>query len=465
MLKCETELRERLASAGQSHLLAFWDRLDEEERAALTTDLERVHWDRVQDLTRELESSNGAPLNLSAPEVFSASDAKYAERLSDARTRGEDLLRNGRVAVLTVAGGQGTRLGFLGPKGLFRIMPLTGKCLFQHFAETIRATAQYYGCDLPWYVMTSPENHDTTAEYFKSNNNFGITHVRLFTQGMIPAVDANGRALLAERNRLALAPDGHGGTLNALAQAGAVEEMITEGVEYISYFQVDNPLVRTLDPTFIGLVDIESSDVGSKAIRKAYDEEKVGVFVKRDDKLAVIEYSDMPDELVHQRKPDGSRTYDFANMAVHVFRVGFIRDLVNDETGLSMPWHRAHKKVPCVAPETGRRVVPDTPNAIKFEQFIFDALPLAHNPLIYEVLREEEFSPVKNAEGVDSPATSRAHLIERARKWLRQCGIDPEGHRRAVEISPLVALEPTQLAQRLPECTPQEMNGGLYYGE
>jgi UDP-N-acetylglucosamine/UDP-N-acetylgalactosamine diphosphorylase len=256
--------------------------------------------------------------------------------------------------------------------------------------------------------------------------------------------------LPAEKDSLALSPDGHGGSLRALDKSGALADMRKRGVEHLSYFQVDNPLVHCIDPLFLGLHDITGSEMSSKTIPKANALEKVGNFVIGDGKLQVIEYSDLPEELALQTNPDGSLRFNAGSIAIHALRVDFIERL-NHGGRLKLPWHRAAKKVPYID-ETGKAIKPDKPNAVKLEQFVFDAIPLAKDAIVYTTDRAEEFSPVKNAEGVDSPVTSRRDQIRRAARWLREAGVEvptkasePDA---VIEISPLFATSAKQLRSR-----------------
>ena len=266
----------------------------------------------------------------------------------------------------------------------------------------------------------------------------------------MPAFAMDGRMLLGERESLALSPDGHGGSLRALQRSGALDDMKKRGVEHLSYFQVDNPLVHTLDPLFLGLHDLTSSEMSSKTVPKADALEKVGNFVVADGKVQVIEYSDLPESLARKTNADGGLAFNAGSIAIHALRVSFIERL-NAGGSLQLPWHRAEKKVPFVN-EAGEAVKPDKPNAVKLEQFVFDAIPLASNAIVYETDRAEEFSPVKNAEGVDSPATCRRDQIRRAARWLREAGVDvptKEGEPDAtLEIDPLFATSDEQLKSR-----------------
>jgi UDP-N-acetylglucosamine/UDP-N-acetylgalactosamine diphosphorylase len=371
---------------------------------------------------------------------------------ADAERRGMDLLRQGKVAAFLVAGGQGTRLGYDGPKGEFPVTPVKNKPLFQVFAEELTAHARAAGHAIPWYIMTSDANDAATRQFFQKHNSFGYPKqdIIFFQQGMMPAFSMDGKILLGEKDSLALSPDGHGGSLRALAKSGALADMKRRGVEHLSYFQVDNPLVHVIDPLFIGLHDLSGSEMSSKTIPKANALEKVGNFVIGDGVLQVIEYSDLPESLALQTDASGAPRFNSGSIAIHALRTSFI-DRLNSGGKLCLPWHRAEKKVPYVD-DAGNVIKPEKPNAVKLEQFVFDAIPLAKNAIVYTTDRGEEFSPVKNAEGVDSPATSRRDQIRRATRWLQEAGVNvpmKDGEPDAtIEISPLFATTSEQLRTR-----------------
>lgn len=452
-----SELREVATAHGQGHLFRWWDDLGPAERETLLAQIASLDFPRLQSLAEELILTPGAeaPTQLEpSPVIPVPRTPETLEEARAARAKGEELLRAGKVAPLVVAGGQGTRLGFAGPKGAYGIGPLTGKPLFAFFAEKIRATEEHYGAPMTWYIMTSPVNDGDTRAFFETNRFFGMSPERVvfFAQGTLPALDRTGKILLSSPHELALSPDGHGGTLGALVRSGALDRMEREGVETISYFQVDNVLVKVLDPVFIGYHAAAGAEMSSKVVRKAYPEEKVGVIGLRNGKLGVIEYSDLREEDMFARGPDGELLYWAGSIAIHLLEVGFIRRL--ERMGLRLPFHRADKKVPHVD-GSGQRVDPEEPNGVKLESFIFDALEFAANPLTMEVERQEEFSPVKNAEGVDSPASARRDMMSLFARWLEQAGAvvprTPDGELAVkIEISPLYALEASDLEGRIP---------------
>ena len=345
-----------------------------------------------------------------------------------------------------VAGGQGTRLGFDGPKGRFPVGPLTRRTLFAYHAQRVLATSRRYGATAPFYVMTSDATHDSTVAAFEEAAWFGLEpdRVAFLKQGTLPAVDTEGRLLLSTRSSLALSPDGHGGSFAALQSSGALARMADEGVDQIFYFQVDNPLAPVLDPVFIGHQVRAGAEMSTKVVAKTDPSEKVGVLASIDGRTGVIEYSDLGDELAAARDERGRLRFRAGNIAIHMLARPFVERLVDG--GLALPVHRAVKKVPFVDP-AGRRVEPDEPNAIKMEFFVFDALPLATRTVTQEVRREDEFAPVKNARGPDSPQTSQDALVAQAVRWMEAAGL-PAPKDRA-EVGPLFALDADEFRRNL----------------
>jgi UDP-N-acetylglucosamine/UDP-N-acetylgalactosamine diphosphorylase len=442
--------REHLSAAGQGQVLAGVDGLAPAALAGFLAQLEEIDLAALARLHREAGNEAHADLARIEPAPYVALDAPERTAL---RGVGEDLLRAGRVAAFTVAGGQGTRLGWRGPKGTFPATVVTGKPLFRTFAEQIAAVERRFGVTVPWYIMTSPLNDAETRGFFRDNNWFGREerNTFLFPQGTMPSLSLDGKLLLEEPGLLALNPDGHGGALRGLRRSGALEDMAARGIEQLAYFQVDNPLVRILDPVFLGLHAAHpqsSGEMSSKAVMKRDAAEKVGVFARVAGKTAVVEYSDLPKSLAEARDPDGRLRFRCGSIAIHLIARGFLERLTAEGAGL--PFHRALKKVPHLDPATGRRVEPAGPNAIKFETFVFDALAFARSSLVVETARTEEFAPIKNATGEDSPATSHRLQSDRAGAWLAAAGIEvprrSDGHVDAdLEISPLTALEPADL--------------------
>ena len=463
-MPADPKLAARLAAHGQEHLLRWWDELDDAARSALAAEVSGLDLGLLDDLVRRLVRAE-APAEFD-PAAVRPVDVRRLPRTDGERVarrhaaeRGAAALAAGEVAVVVVAGGQGTRLGFDGPKGTYPIGPVSAASLFQIHAEKIVALGRRHGRPIPLYIMTSPENHEATAAFFAEHGDFGLDRVRPFVQGRMPAVDREtGKVLLAEKGRVALSPDGHGGTLAALAAPGpggepsCLEEMRERGVRTIFYFQVDNPMVQIADPAFLGLHREAEAEVSFKVVEKVAPDEKVGVVVQVDGVPRVIEYSDLPDDLAGRRAPDGGLELWAGSIAIHVFERDFIERISTG--GAHLPFHRALKKVKHVD-ASGRVVDPPSPNGVKFETFIFDALPMARRWAMVETDRPIEFEPLKNATGPDSPATVRQRMSDLFAGWLERAGVTVP--RRSdgsvpfgIEISPLYALDAAELKEKLP---------------
>ena len=457
----DPSLASRLAASGQDHLLRWWADLDEAGRSRLGAEARAIDLEGLDALFRQFVAEEAAP----TPDRVGPVEVDRLPRTDGERVArrhvaaiGEATLAAGEVAVVIVAGGSGTRLGFEGPKGTYPIAPVSAASLFQIHAEKVVALSKRHGKTIPLYIMTSPENHEATARFFEEHKNFGLEHVRFFVQGQMPAVDREtGKILLAGKDRIALSPDGHGGTLYALAEPGpdggtsCLDEMKARGVRTLFYFQVDNPMVKIADPAFLGLHRQNSAEMSFKVIEKVAPDEKLGVVVRVDGKPQVIEYSDLPAELAELREPDGGLQLWAGSIAVHVLERAFVERLV--EGSVRLPFHRAIKKVPFVGPD-GELVKPDTPNAVKFERFIFDALPLADRFALVETDRSVEFEPLKNATGPDSPATVRQRMSDQFADWLEAAGAKVERRHDGsvpfgIEISPLFALDASELRSKL----------------
>jgi UDP-N-acetylglucosamine/UDP-N-acetylgalactosamine diphosphorylase len=448
-------VRERLESIDQQHLLRFAGELGEQPLDAILTQIESLDLDAVPSLVRDYVESKPSfdpgTAAITPPPGYMRDGSWDIETY---RAAGEDLLRAGKVAAFTVAGGQGSRLGYEGPKGCYPGGAVTGKPLFACLADWIHAAQDRYGAIVPWYIMTSPLNHDATVAFFDENDHFGLSpeNIAFFPQGVLPSFDmATGRILLAHKHEVATNPDGHGGSLRALAQSGALADMNRRGIEHISYVQIDNPLARVVDPVFIGLhatAPDSSGEMSTKVVAKTEPGEKVGVVCCIDGKPGVIEYSDLPEATAAQRNPDGTLTLRAGNIALHMLSRAFVERITSGD--LALPYHRAEKKVPCVDPDSGKPIDPSEPNGIKLEMFVFDAIPLCEQSIVYEVERTDEFAPIKNAEGNDSPASSARLQTERAAAWLETRGIavahKPDGSPDCVlEISPRTATRPEEL--------------------
>lgn len=443
------EARALLAKQNQSHLLRFWDKLDKAARAALLQQVAALDFTSIGRMQAMLQTKASA---VAAGEIRPAQVVELdAAARSRAVARGAEELRAGRVGVVLVAGGQGSRLGFEGPKGAFPIGPITKAVLFHFHVRKVLALGRRHGVTLPLYIMVSDANHAATRACFEAHDWFGMppADVFFFEQGMWPALDAQGKIVLDAAGHIFQSPDGHGGTLSALAASGALADMERRRLQTIFYFQVDNPMVEVADPAFLGVHLLEKADISLKVCAKRDAKEGLGVVVERDGRCAMVEYSELTDEQKNRRGANGELLLKYGSVAIHVFALPFMKQ----EARAALPLHVAHKKVP-VCGDDGRTVTPAKPNAYKFEKFIFDVLPDAQKVVNLAFDRREEFSPVKNATGDDSPATTQRDLSAKWARWLKAVGVavpeDDAGYPLApVEIDPCFALDPADLVVRL----------------
>ncbi len=464
MLPVPDDLHPRLHQFGQEHLLAFWDRLTDAERGELLDQLRRLDLSQLRGLYDNRDHSFVVP---TADQIHPVPVIPLDAEASKARDLGEESLRRGEVAVLLVAGGQGSRLGFDQPKGMFPVGPVTNKTLFQIHAEKVLALRQRYGQPLPFLVMTSPATDAETRTFFADHQNFGLPsdEVIFFCQGTMPALDSStGKLLLEAPGRLFLSPNGHGGTLTALADSGLLERLARQGIRQIFYFQVDNPLVKIADPVFLGHHLQNRAEVSAKIVPKENPSDKLGNLVLVDGRCTMIEYSDLPESLAQQTDANGRLRIWAGSPAIHVFEVDFLKRVVGG--GATLPFHVARKKVPYLD-ASGNVVQPTEANALKFELFIFDVLPLADRVAVVETSRGEEFHPLKNATGPDSPETVRQAQSDLFAGWLESAGIavprKADGSAAvALEVSPLFALDAAEFSRKVERG--RRIAGPTYFG-
>ncbi|XP_023678878.1 UDP-N-acetylhexosamine pyrophosphorylase-like protein 1 isoform X2 [Paramormyrops kingsleyae] len=430
------EARSRLDLAGQSHILQFWDELGAEERNRFLADLSYLDPEELRDHCRgaaEAASRCSSPqdrldeLMEPVPMEFIGGVCRSDKKtLDDWENEGFLQISLNRVAVLLLAGGQGTRLGVPYPKGMYNVGLPSGKTLYQIQAERIRKVQELAStrhdsmCKVPWYIMTSEFTLEPTEKFFKENNYFNLdpSDVVMFEQRMIPAVTFDGKVILEGKGKIAMAPDGNGGLYRALVDNGILEDMKKRGVQYLHVYCVDNILVKMADPVFIGFCVKKGADCGAKVVEKAYPAEPVGVVCRVDGVYQVVEYSEVLPETTALRGPGGGLLYSAGNICNHFFTLEFLMDVAQNFEG-KLKQHVALKKVPFVDAK-GTAVKPDKPNGIKMEKFVFDVFQFSRNFVVFEVLREEEFSPLKNADGapVDTPTTARRSLLNQHYRWV-----------------------------------------------
>jgi UDP-N-acetylglucosamine pyrophosphorylase len=432
----DCQLVEAFEAAGQGHVFRFLDSLDARRRQALLDQARRVD---LEEMARLIAATGKAaaprPIGPPGNELIRHELSDDYRRLRRAaRERGMAALEEGRVAVVVAAGGQGTRLGSAAPKGMWPCGPASGKPLLQWHAEKTLYWSRKLGRAIPLVLMVSEATEVATQRFLRWHDYFGLdpTWIKFACQASLPAVDAEGRFLLEDRDRIAVSPNGHGGVYRALRDAGLLDLLTDVGVQTLSYIQVDNPLIRPVDPVFVGFHLRRESLISSKAVRKTEPDERVGVFATVDGRSSVVEYSELTTAQAREADPDGELKYGHGSIAAHCIELEFAARMAAD----GLPFHRAHKKVSTIDAD-GNPVAPGQPNATKFESFLFDAIPLAERSLVVETLREHEFSPIKNATGNDSPATARRDLEAAFRSWMEGAGEPiPVG---ALEVPPLVA--------------------------
>ena len=453
----------------QQHLLDFWDELSPSSQSQLAQQINQLDLDLISSLYRgNVDQPDWAALARRAepPQAIRLSQRDQGGPLNiteqQAQARGEQALRDGHIGVLLTAGGQGTRLGYDQPKSTFPIGPISEASLLQIHIEKILAASNIYGVSIPLYLMTSPATHAATIQFLQENQNFDLpdSDLVVFCQGTMPAVDIqSGKLLLEAKDRLFLSPDGHGGTVAALQNSGAIQQIHTRNIRHLFYIQVDNPIAPICDPLLIGYHLAAESELTSMAIAKQTPQERLGNFATIDGRQHIIEYSDLPKDVAELRSDSGDLKFWAGSIATHVFDLKLLdRSLQQADI---LPFHIARKKVPHLLPD-GSQANPAEPNALKFEKFIFDLLPSAERPLVVEYPEQDCFAPVKNAPGApkDTPEYSKKMLLDQHRRWLRAAGAEIADN-IDIEISPRFALDANQLATRIAPGQPFTESGYL----
>ncbi len=415
------------------HIFYFWDELSDQEKDSLISQLSKIDFDTLKAYYNKYKNQKVENFTFEPTEYFSLEDR---EKYPEVFNIGEKALKEGSVAFLTVAGGQGTRLGFEAPKGCFSISPIKKKSLFQIFAEKIKFYSEYYKVNFKWFIMTSEENNKDTVDFFIKNDFFNLNkdNVIFFTQNMLATITFDNKLILSDKHKIFTNPDGHGGILTAFLKSGLLKEAKKSGIQHISYFQVDNPLIDMGDPFFIGYHIYKKSLVTTKVIKKLYPEEKLGSIGKKNNKNCVVEYSDISPELMYAKDEKGNLKFLMGSIGVHVFDIDFLINFTE-----KLPIHIAKKKANAYDFINGKPEKKEI-DVLKFETFVFDTIYLAKNSAFFETVREEEFSPLKNKTGVDSIETCIKGQIMAHYNWLLTSGIiNKEYYNEIVEISPLFA--------------------------
>ena len=434
-------LKELLKKYGQEHLLMFYNKMTDAQKEKLLEQIDNIDF----DLMKELYENANKPLDLTdtvVEPIEYVDKAKMTQKEKDMYERkGIEAIKYNKLAVVTMAGGQGTRLGHNGPKGTFDFGLESHKSIFEALCDKFIEARQQYDTIIPWYIMTSDENNDATVKFFEDNNYFGYPKkaIKFFKQGKLPMLDLNGKILLNEDGTIKEAANGHGGTLNSMEKSRVLDEMKKDGIEWVFISGVDNILVKPIDPLLIGM-SIHNKVLGSvKSIEKTDPKEKVGVFCRKDKKVGVVEYTEISEEMAHLRDDYGSLVYGDANAIFHLYNIKGLEKL----SELKLPYHTALKKATYID-ENGKLIKPEKPNAYKFEMFIFDSYEMLDDVVVLRVKREEEFAPIKNAEGSDSPETARklykdynarVEYLKKYNDWCTNPIFNEEVRRELIHIS------------------------------
>lgn len=402
-MKCDIEaVKPKLKKYGQEHLLKFYDNLDENKKEKLLEQIENIDFELINSLY-DSTKGNAKKDNAKIEPIDFIDKYKLNDKYKYYEEIGKKAIKAGELAVVTMAGGQGTRLGHSGPKGTFDIGLDSHKSLFELLCDSIKEEAKKYDVQIPWFIMTSKENNKDTIEFFKKNKYFGYEkNIYFFIQGELPMIDTEGKILIGEDGLIKLAADGHGGVYESLVKSNMVNKMKELGCKWVFIGGVDNCLAKMVDPVLMGIAIDKNVTAAGKSVVKANPHEKVGAFCKKNGKPSVVEYSEITDEMAEAVDENGELLYGESHILCNLFSVDAIERMGSNP----LPYHIAFKKATYIDKD-GNKVVPTSPNAFKFEAFLFDAFGEVDDMAIFRVKREEEFAPVKNASGVDSPETAR----------------------------------------------------------
>lgn len=412
------EAQKKLQKYGQEQVLNRYKYLSDEKKEKLINQIKNIDFDQIKELFdithKSVKKIDGEISSINFVDKSKLSKEEYEKYYNI----GSKIIKDGKYAVVTMAGGQGTRLGYVAPKGTFKIGGGVDKSLFEALSDTIKDAKNKFDTTIPWYIMTSRENNDATEKFFEKNDFFGLPYedIKFFKQGELPMLNTDGKLMLDETGLIKLAADGHGGVFESLVKNGYLEDMKKRGIEWIFISGVDNVLAGLVDPIAVGLAVSEGNLATGKSVVKRSPDENVGVFCKRNGKPYVIEYTEITDEMANAKNEDGELIYGESHILTNLFNIKALENIAKNK----LPYHKAFKKAKYMD-DNGEIVVPEKPNAYKYEAFIFDAFESLDDMSVLRVKREDEFAPLKNADGEDSPNTARQLYMdyqERKRKGL-----------------------------------------------
>ncbi len=411
----EQEAIDLLKSYNQNHIINLLKKLDEVKKQELIEQINRIDFEQIM----ELYDNTKKKIEIKENKIESIDYLDKAKLSNEQKEKfdklGEEVIRSGKYAVVTMAGGQGTRLGHNGPKGTFKLDVYgKGKYLFEILKDNLEEANKKYGTVIPWYIMTSKENNQATVDFLEKHNYFGYPKeaVTIFTQSELPLVDTKGKLLISKDMKIKEASDGNGGTYSSLRASGCLADMKNKGIKWIFIGGVDNVLLKMADVTLLGMAIDKGAQIASKSVVKANPHEKVGVFCKMNGHPKVIEYTELPEKMAEELDENGELKFGETNIICHLYTI----DAIEKASKETLMYHSAFKKNSYID-EDGKEVVPSEPNSYKFESFIFDAFEFFDDIAILRGKREDDFAPVKNREGVDSPKTAK-ELYEKY--WNRQ---------------------------------------------
>jgi len=402
------QAKAKLAQYGQSHLLRFFDQLNESEKENLLAQIDETDFSVVECLDHKEEA--GGKGKITPISCMQVDEIKREKEKFDAM--GIDAIRNCKVGAVLLAGGMGTRLGSDEPKGVYNIGITKDLFIFECLIRNLLAVVDRTGAWVPLFIMTSDKNHEKTTAFFKEHQYFGYApdQVWFFKQEMAPAVDYQGKVYLESKGKISTSPNGNGGWFISLERNGLLAKIHEMGVEWLNIFAVDNVLQKIADPVFVGAVLDKNVEVGAKVVRKSDPEEKVGVMCLEDGKPSIVEYYELTEEMRYEKNDEGDYAYNFGVILNYLFSVRALERIMSHKLSL----HVVEKKINCLD-EEGNEVKPEEPNGYKFEQLVLDMIHDLDSCLPFEVVREQEFAPIKNASGKDS--------VETARELLKQNGV------------------------------------------